>query len=272
MSLFELPVSRGARWARIAAVLVLDAVLVGAGVAMIASYLDARERARKPQPTVEPSAQIEGLAPRPVTGAAVAGATAGATGSAATGAAAGGAQPRVATPAGSSSAGSRDATGDSTPPPGARAPRPDRGADPARRTEPAGPASGGQSDDGGGQGDGDGSSAGGRVADAPTNDDIARLTREFSLLVSRQQGQLQRCYNNAAKVTNPSDPLAGRVEVRSQILPSGAVSGARPVSNTTGSQQLAECVATLVQSWQFSPIPGDEPLEFVWPFQFKAPR
>jgi hypothetical protein len=34
----ELPVSRGARWARILAVLVLDVALAGAGVAMIVSF------------------------------------------------------------------------------------------------------------------------------------------------------------------------------------------------------------------------------------------
>lgn len=56
MSLFELPASRGARTAKLALVLVLDAILAGAGIVMILSYLDARRAdpapARKPDPAV----------------------------------------------------------------------------------------------------------------------------------------------------------------------------------------------------------------------------
>ena len=56
MSLFELPVSRGPRTAKLALVLVLDAILAGAGIVMILSYLDARRAepapARKPDPAV----------------------------------------------------------------------------------------------------------------------------------------------------------------------------------------------------------------------------
>lgn len=56
MSLFELPVSRGARAAKMALVLVLDAILAGAGIVMILSYLDAREATpakRAPGPAVK---------------------------------------------------------------------------------------------------------------------------------------------------------------------------------------------------------------------------
>ena len=42
----ELPISRGARWARIVAVLALDVALAGAGVAMIASFARDCEGAR----------------------------------------------------------------------------------------------------------------------------------------------------------------------------------------------------------------------------------
>ena len=46
ISLFEMPASRGARRARMALVLVLDAILAGAGVVMLMAYFDSRGDAR----------------------------------------------------------------------------------------------------------------------------------------------------------------------------------------------------------------------------------
>jgi hypothetical protein len=46
MAPIELPISRGARWARILAVLALDVVLASAGVAMILSFARDCEAAR----------------------------------------------------------------------------------------------------------------------------------------------------------------------------------------------------------------------------------
>ncbi len=57
MSLFELPAARGARTAKMALVLVLDAILAGAGIVMFLSYLDARTvppgPAKKPAPAAK---------------------------------------------------------------------------------------------------------------------------------------------------------------------------------------------------------------------------
>src|SRR5687768_11082929 len=69
MSLFDLPASPAARLTRIIAVVALDLVLVGAGIAMIVSYLNARERGRGAPRQVEaegPAAEIEILDPQPV--------------------------------------------------------------------------------------------------------------------------------------------------------------------------------------------------------------
>jgi hypothetical protein len=52
MSLFELPAARRPRVAKMALVLVLDAILAGAGIVMILSYLDAR---KPPPPPVKPA-------------------------------------------------------------------------------------------------------------------------------------------------------------------------------------------------------------------------
>jgi hypothetical protein len=69
MSLFELPPTPAARLGRVIAVVALDLVLVGAGIAMIVSYLNARGRAdaspRAPE-SAGPSAEIEILDPQPV--------------------------------------------------------------------------------------------------------------------------------------------------------------------------------------------------------------
>jgi hypothetical protein len=51
MAPIELPISRGARWARILAVLALDVALAGAGVAMIVSFARDCESARSPTST-----------------------------------------------------------------------------------------------------------------------------------------------------------------------------------------------------------------------------
>jgi hypothetical protein len=52
----ELPISRGARWARILAVLALDLALAGAGVAMIVSFARDCEGVRSPAASPAPTA------------------------------------------------------------------------------------------------------------------------------------------------------------------------------------------------------------------------
>lgn len=61
MAPIELPISRGARWARIAAVLALDVALAGAGVAMILSFARDCEGLRSAGPaTAAPAAGATG--------------------------------------------------------------------------------------------------------------------------------------------------------------------------------------------------------------------
>lgn len=61
MAPIELPISRGAHWARILAVLALDVVLAGAGVAMILSFARDCEAARgsaSAPPAAAPGSQV----------------------------------------------------------------------------------------------------------------------------------------------------------------------------------------------------------------------
>lgn len=71
MAPIELPISRGARWARILAVLALDVVLAGAGVAMILSFARdceaARDSASAP-PAAAPGSEVR-ADPAPQSGA-----------------------------------------------------------------------------------------------------------------------------------------------------------------------------------------------------------
>jgi outer membrane biosynthesis protein TonB len=89
-------------------------------------------------------------------------------------------------------------------------------------------------------------------------------------VVDRHQIQLQRCYQQAAKVLPPSSPLQGRVDVQFVIMPNGTANNVRAVANSTGSDSLAGCVVSLIESWEF-PSPGAEEIAFVWPFVFRAP-
>lgn len=57
-SALALPVSRGAWWLRVLALLLVDAALFGAGVVLIVSYLDAREQASRARPAAGPAASM----------------------------------------------------------------------------------------------------------------------------------------------------------------------------------------------------------------------
>jgi hypothetical protein len=248
-SRLELPVSLGARRVRLALVLALDLLLAGAGVAMVASYLDARRAAADrapadPPPAPAPAAQVDAL--EPVVAPVGIGAPA-----------AGGAPPRAVSRARSrarSDARSRPVTRAADPAVAASS-----GPAVADATAPA-PAATGDSalerglldpaDDGG--------------EDAPPFSP-AKVRR----VVEDHATQLQRCYQRAATSRSLTEPLTGKIEIQFTLAPGGTAREVAPVGNTTGSPELAACVAGLIESWSF-PDPG-APVSFVWPFVFRAP-
>src|SRR6185295_13704016 len=101
----------------------------------------------------------------------------------------------------------------------------------------------------------------------PVSDSIAEGVR---MVVQNNMGAVKRCYSRAAKVGTKDEPLEGKIELEFTVHPSGDVTDVGVVSNDTGSDQLADCVGQLIQSWRF-PAP-EEDMDFVWPFVFKAPR
>ncbi len=100
---------------------------------------------------------------------------------------------------------------------------------------------------------------------------VRRLSAKIKLVVSRHQGQLTRCYQSAAKASNPNEPLEGRIRVHFAVHPDGLARSVGVISNSTGSSPLSKCIVGLIRSWTF-PSSGGDALEFVWPFDFQAPQ
>lgn len=264
-SLFELPVSRGAKTARVVMILGLNLLLLGGGAVLFMEYLDKRETAAQAGPAQAagpPPSEIRTPGQPPASGEALAQRDAGPTGPASTSARrrrAVDADPADSPPADkpkppSVSASSVDAgtkiQRSVTTAKGPRDPDPDR---PSRqRAADAG--------------------ASAPVVAPPSKVDEERRTRivatKVAQFVSRQQGQLNRCYRNAAKVGDPNEPPVGRVEVQFTVQATGAATSVSVSSNQTGSPALGTCVVKLVRSWRFPAIEG-EPLVFVWPFEFE---
>jgi TonB family protein len=109
------------------------------------------------------------------------------------------------------------------------------------------------------------------VGTEPVDDADAEVSAEaVQNVVHEHMTQVKRCYARAAKVGTTSEPLEGKVEIQFTIRTTGDAEEVRVVENTTGSEQLGDCLAALIASWKF-PSPGED-IEFVWPFVFKAPK
>jgi hypothetical protein len=237
MSLFELPAARGARTAKLALVLVLDAILAGAGIVMILSYLDARRAEPEPGEKPAPAAVTVG-APKAVAPAA----------------------PTV-TPIPESPAGTKtprkQETGDRQQATGNRQPKaaPMGGAAPTRGAEAPAPEA-----------------AAAPVPEIEPSEDgpdaVADVSGQMSQLVARHAADLERCYQRAAKVYGPQDPLEGRIDVHVTVMPDGSARDVRAGENTTGSAQLADCTVSVFRSFGL-PSGGAAPVELVWPLQFR---
>jgi TonB family protein len=291
LSLFELPVDRSAKWARVVAVLVLDAILASSGVAMGMSYLRQRgeHRAREASPGATDEASVlapvvEVPPPRIVRrrsgrrgggpGASLVPGTP--TEPQGTGAA-GVPAPEATAP--SSPLSNVDAAAQPPVPaiprePGAEAEPPlpptEENRDvnrPVPPTEfvppplqPSGPAASTHGDAGSG-----------KVDEGPAEQAIEFSAEAVRKVVTSHTTQIKRCAERAAKASTKSEPLRGKLEVQFAVLPSGVASDVHVIQNSTGSEVLGTCVVKLMESWKF-PSPGEEAFEFVWPFVFSTPR
>jgi hypothetical protein len=291
-SLLAVPVSRGARLVRLAAVLLVDLVLAGSGLLMISSYCSARTAALAGAPpaaaggadaapvpaAIVPLAPVQLTAPQPRPARAApgghgrssraAGKRSGrnpaapgtppgpATGNAGTGEPTAAPGPGSALPAGGG--GAEPVTGPAggtVPPPTGDAPVPGAGAAPPAVGTPA------TSDEMQGGGD-----RGEEIHDPA----MAATSQRVARVLERHYPQINHCYESAAKASAPTQPLQGTIDVQFVLTPSGKADGVRVVRNTTDSERLASCVMQAVASWDF-PREAAEPIEFLWPFVFRAP-
>ncbi len=286
-SLFELPISPGARRARIGLLLLLNLLLAVAGALLINGYLNKRSQAahastlavtaagipeRAPPGNTEPkdkevpsgpgateppmaAAEPPPASPPPTEGEITELAALGAS------------KPEPVQPEPVQPKTNRPDTSPEAPPSTAPPESPDS------TTKPPSPAASAPLPAPPGAGEGAGEPGFAKPppedSEASTADRVRVLSAKISLVVRRHQGQLARCYQSAAKVINPSDRLEGRIRVHFAIHPDGFARSIAVVSNDTGSAVLSKCVVDLVGSWTF-PSSGSDSLEFVWPFDFQA--
>lgn len=109
------------------------------------------------------------------------------------------------------------------------------------------------------------------TAVAAADDEVDGVSERLTAMVEQHEPELERCYQRVAKVAGPSDPLEGRIDLHVTVMPDGSARDVHAGENTTGSAQLADCVVSLFQSWTL-PAGAAEPVELIWPLQFRAPE
>jgi len=96
------------------------------------------------------------------------------------------------------------------------------------------------------------------------------MTAGIRRVVDGHRPAILDCYRRAAKDSSPQEPpLQGRLEIHLRILPAGDADEVRVVQNQTGSEALGDCLVAQMLTWRY-PAPGQESMEFVWPFTFRG--
>jgi hypothetical protein len=251
VSLFELPSSRSGRRAKLALILVLDAILAGAGVVMLFAYLEARRGSKPPAARSDDArgderGEVEVLPPTQVSPAPGAVPALPANAPAAP-------EPELAPPA----AGEEPSRGEAAPDTRARPRQPSSKPRPkARRRD--------RSDT--------------RRGEEPTGDNPAGVASEWESevtsrlrdVVDGHQQDLERCFLASSNSDDPGAAPEGRIDIRFTLMSDGSAANVSPTANTTGSAELADCVVDLFRTLKF-PGGHPEPLELEWPFLFRAP-
>ena len=103
-----------------------------------------------------------------------------------------------------------------------------------------------------------------------SDDEVESVSGQMTQLVAQHAGDLERCYQRAAKLSGPSHPLEGMLDIHVTVMPDGSAREVRAGDNTTGSAQLADCAVNLFQTFAL-PSGAAAPVELVWPLQFRSP-
>ena len=72
-------------------------------------------------------------------------------------------------------------------------------------------------------------------------------------MVQQHRNRIRHCYETALR---NDDGVAGRVSVKFTIDPSGGVRNAEAAANSTGSEELAQCVVGVVRRMAFPAADG----------------
>lgn len=99
----------------------------------------------------------------------------------------------------------------------------------------------------------------------------SELASHLARLVVQSSGKMDRCYQNATKALPEDQPLSGEVDIGLAVMPTGAVQNVRVNRNTTGSNDLGNCVQATAAQWAFPAHAESEPVEFEHVFRF-GPR
>lgn len=86
------------------------------------------------------------------------------------------------------------------------------------------------------------------------------LAPEVDRKAGQSAGVFALCHNNAGAVH-------GIVDIAFRVLPDGHVTNVEAVENTTGSPELASCLANAIAAWTFPPRTGGA-ADFVRPFKY----
>ena len=124
---------------------------------------------------------------------------------------------------------------------------------------------GGNGTGGGGDGGGTGGGPGGFGRGSAPG--VYRSNASLLAVIQRYAAGIQYCYGNELK-RDPS--LRGKLVVTLTVAASGAVTEARIIQNTIGSESLASCALSQIKSWRFPPI-AEGVTTFQAPFVFTPP-
>ena len=105
---------------------------------------------------------------------------------------------------------------------------------------------------------------------APIQDDedhSGAISDAIDTKSSHAEGIFSRCYTQATKPLPADQPLKGRIMIAFTVLSNGHVGNVTTAENQTGSDQLANCLASEIGGWIFSDHPQD-PIEITKIFAF----
>jgi hypothetical protein len=109
--------------------------------------------------------------------------------------------------------------------------------------------------------------AGSLAAIADDSDHSAAISDAIDAKSSHAESVFSRCYTQATKPLPADQPLKGRIQIAFTVLANGHVGNVTTAENQTGSDQLANCLASEIGGWIFNEHPQD-PMEITKIFAF----